>query len=338
MLRFTIRFIWLLGFTWISVLVRRLFRGAKHPAWNFKTEYIASFLHVQFAELLHLAPAVLNRKAPAALVPKAIQKTLRFQTDQLGERSAEVHIPNGWTPADGTLLYLHGGGYGLCSPATHRELISRIAFSSRMRAVAVDYRLAPDHPFPAALEDTLAAYQHLLDTGCSPSKICIGGDSAGGGLTLATLLSLRDAGRPLPKAAVLLSPWVDLTCRGESIDGHAPFDYLSREGLEGLAKQYAATEELKHPMISPLFADLQGLPPMLVQTGGAEAFYSENVQFVEAAQNAGCDVTFEVSKGMVHVWQAFARFLPEGKSAITSLGFFLRQHMTRKGSETSPPA
>jgi epsilon-lactone hydrolase len=337
MLRFLLRLVLLLIRTIVGVFFRRTFRGPKHPSWTYKTECLATFLRQQLREMMTIGPAMLKKYSPAAPQTKMLRSAVRLESSTIGQCQAEIHTPNGWTPADGTLLYFHGGGYSLCSPATHRELVSRISFASRMRAVALDYRLAPSHPFPHAVEDALSAYEHLLSEGCQPEKICLGGDSAGGGLTLATLLSLRDKGRPLPKGAVLLSPWVDLTCQGASIDGNAPFDYLSRKGLETFASQYAPPEKRKDPLISPLFADLHDLPPMLVQTGSAELFFSENMDFVNAAKSAGCNATLEVSEGMFHVWQAFARFLPEGRFAIASMGFYLREQMTRQNPK-KPPA
>lgn len=336
MLRFLIKVVWTFFSSLLSVFVARLFRGPKHPVWSFRTEFLVTFIRNQIELLFQVGPVALQAQPLTSPVDSSLPIKMRFQKIQIGSCNTEVHTPAGWTPADGALLYLHGGGYALCSPSMYRDLTSRISAASRMKVYVLDYRLAPKHPFPAALEDSLGAYQHLLDEGLAPHKICIAGDSAGGGLTLATLLSLRDKERPLPKAAVLLSPWVDLTCECDSIIANAPYDYLPIDSLPKMARLYTDESNLREPLISPLFADLHDLPPLLVQSGGAEMLLSENLKLVENARQAGVHVSLEVKDGMFHVWQAFARFLPEGRAAIASVGNFLRGHMTsRESSEAS---
>jgi monoterpene epsilon-lactone hydrolase len=194
--------------------------------------------------------------------------------------------------------------------------------------LSVDYRLAPEHPHPAAVEDATAAYRFLLDTGISPGNLAIGGDSAGGGLTVACLIALRDAGLPLPAAGVCISPWVDLTQSGESMDSKADEDpMVSREALQVMANAYLGGGDPKEATASPLFADLAGLPPLLIQVGTAETLLDDATRLAERAKSQGVDVTLEAWEEMIHVWHAFAVLLPEGRQAIERIGEFLSERL-----------
>jgi monoterpene epsilon-lactone hydrolase len=239
-------------------------------------------------------------------------------------------VPADWLEPDNAIpgrviLYLHGGAYVICSPTTHRGLAGNIAVASRARLLLIDYRLAPEHPFPAALDDALAAYRWLLGKGYLPEHIAIGGDSAGGGLTLATTLSLRDSHENMPAALFLLSPWTDLTFSGESIHTRADRDPLLEVNDDGwLVKIYANGNPLTHPYISPLFADLQGLPPTCIQVGTEEILYDDSTRLEQKAHLAGVNVTLETWPGMWHVFQAFAPYVPESQQAIEKIGEFIR--------------
>jgi epsilon-lactone hydrolase len=240
---------------------------------------------------------------------------------------AEWIVPPG-AAAERVLLYLHGGGYVVCSVSTHRELISRLARAAAVRALGVDYRLAPEHPFPAAVEDATTAYRWLVAHGTAPRRIAIAGDSAGGGLTLATLVALRDAGDPLPAAAVCLSPWVDLAGTGPSITAKAEADpFVRQEMIQFMAQQYLGERDRRTPLASPLYGDLHGLPPLLVQVGTAEILLDDATRIAERAKAAGVEVSLEVWDDMIHVWQLFAPLLPEGQQAIERIGAFIREHM-----------
>jgi acetyl esterase/lipase len=197
-----------------------------------------------------------------------------------------------------------------------------------MRGLVIDYRLAPENPFPAALEDATAAYRWLLKSGFKPEQIVIAGDSAGGGLSLSTMVSLRDAGDPLPRGAVLLSPWTDLAGTGESIKTHAEIDpWLNADNLIPFAALYFGKEDGRHPLVSPLYADLHGLPPMLIQVGSDEILLDDSTRLASRAQAAGVEVKMEVWDGLWHVWHIFASQLPEGQKAIEDLGRFARQQV-----------
>jgi acetyl esterase/lipase len=227
----------------------------------------------------------------------------------------------------GVMLYLHGGAYALGSIDTHREIVARLARATKLRGLAIDYRLAPEHPFPAALEDATAAYGWLLDNGYTPSRVVIAGDSAGGGLALATLVALRDAGQPLPAGAVCISPWTDLALTGASIQGKAAVDpILDPESSERYARSYAGEHERTSPLVSPLYAELTGLPPLLIQVGTDEILLDDARRCAEKAREAGVDVTLEIWKEMFHVFQ-MVRFLPEAKEAVRHIAEFVSQNV-----------
>ncbi|MDI6768277.1 MAG: alpha/beta hydrolase [Anaerolineales bacterium] len=226
-----------------------------------------------------------------------------------------------------TILYLHGGSYIVGSPRTHRGLAGSIALAGRSPALVVDYRLAPENPFPAALDDTLSAYAWLREQRFAPEHIVIGGDSAGGGLTIAAAVALRERGISLPAALFCLSPWTDLTGSGETIRTRAAADpWLKASEMPAEAKKYSGQNAPDHPLISPLFADLRGLPPTLIHVGDDEILLSDSTRLEEKMRAAGVDVTLEIWPGMWHVWHAFAPYLPEARRAIERIGAFILKH------------
>jgi len=238
-----------------------------------------------------------------------------------------------WTTASNSLeervlVYFHGGGYVLGSAAGHRGMCSNLARATRSRVLNVDYRLAPEAPFPAAVEDAVRAYRFVLEQGVDPSNVAIGGDSAGGGLTLALLVALRDAGEPLPGAAVALSPWVDMTMSSGSIQSKGDEDpMLTPVTLDVLANAYLGGADPKSPTASPLWADLSGLPPLLIQVGTAELLLDEGRRLADTATEAGVDVTFEAWDEMIHVWHLFADMVPEAREAVARIGAYLDEKL-----------
>jgi len=234
-----------------------------------------------------------------------------------------------WVKAVGSrpgfvLLYLHGGAYVFCSPRSHRHLVAALSEATGFAAFALDYRLSPEHPFPAAIEDSVAAYRWLLDQDIAPSRIVIAGDSAGGGLTLATMLSLRDAGLPLLAAGVCISPWVDLTLSGASYTANAEA-IATRDRLTGYVNLYLNDKtDVRHPLVSPVFADLKGLPPLLIQVGAAEPFYDDSISLDAKAKASGVESTLEIWPEMIHVWHYFHPMLTEGRQAIARIGEFAK--------------
>ncbi|UJQ94518.1 alpha/beta hydrolase [Mariluticola halotolerans] len=233
------------------------------------------------------------------------------------------------SPGKGVFLFIHGGGYRAGGCITHRNLAARLSGASGTRVLVPDYRLAPEHPFPAALEDVSAVYGALLRNMMSPSQISIGGDSAGGGLAATLLLALRDAKGPLPSSAVFLSPWTDLTLSGESYETRREFDpSITREGLQEAAAQYAGTADPAHPLLSPIKADLTDFPPMLVHVGDHEAMLDDSLVFAERAKQAGVETEIEVWPDMWHVWHQWAPDLPEAEEAIEKIGVFIKAHFS----------
>ena len=240
-------------------------------------------------------------------------------------------VPGEWVAASNAdperIVYcLHGGGYTIGSIKSHREMVSRISRATAARALLVEYRLAPEHRFPAAVEDALSGYRWLISNGADPARMAIAGDSAGGGLTVATLVALRDAGDPLPAAAVCISPWVDMECLGESMRTKADVDpWVQYEPLVKQAEMYLAGADPRHPLAAPLYADLSGLPPLLIQVGTSETLLDDSTRLAERATAAGVDVTLDVWDEMIHVFQLFATMLPEGQQAIDRIGEFVRE-------------
>jgi monoterpene epsilon-lactone hydrolase len=242
-------------------------------------------------------------------------------------------VPAEWVAASGVtgrrvLLYLHGGGYQIGSPATLRRMVTLLSAPLAARVLSVDYRLAPEHPFPAAVDDAVAAYRWLLAGGTDPATVALAGDSSGGGLALATLVALRDAGEPMPAAAFAISPWTDLALTGESLRTRAAAEVmLQPDGIPETAALYLAGADPRHPYASPLYADLRGLPPLLIHVGDAEVVLDDSTRFAARAREAGVDVTLEVWDEMPHVWHAFAGLLPEADQAIARAGDWLRARL-----------
>lgn len=239
-------------------------------------------------------------------------------------------VPAEWVRADGAasdkiILYLHGGGYSKCSCNTARMLTSQLSAASACSLLVLEYRLAPEHPFPAALQDSTSAYGWLLEQGFAPERIVIMGDSSGGGLAVSTLVSLQAEGQTLPAAAVLLSPWTDLAGSGESMTTAAEADpWMTESECRTNADIYAAGADLINPLISPLYADLHGLPEILIHVGNDEILRDDSVRLAERARAAGVDVTLDIWEGMWHVWHYFSPQLPEGKQAIKQVGEFVQ--------------
>jgi acetyl esterase/lipase len=315
--------VWCMVSSAVAVLVRRLLRGRAEPSWSLPFEVAVDvarrYMHHGFSQA---QAGVQINDAAVPRDPRVVRSvTLRHQS--IAGMAADVHTPTAWKEGDPTLLYWHGGGYISCSPRTHRDLVSRIAFLSGARCIVPDYGKAPVHPFPHALDAAVSAFGELIEGGVAPHTLLVGGDSAGAGLALSLMLRLRDEGAALPCAAVLLSPWVDLTASGESVRG-AKLDILDGDMIALASGLYAGDAPLDHRLVSPLHAELSGLPPMLVQTGECEVFFSENHLFVERARSAGVSVTHEVSSGMTHVFQTLALFDHRGRRAVRSIGRFVQ--------------
>ncbi len=281
----------------------------------------------------------LLRSRPAPETPDVGQSRARYEKmavvlggapDAKCETVDAGGVPAEWVAAPGidatrAVLYLHGGGYVIGSLNTHRRLAYDISAASGARVLVIDYRLAPEHPFPAAVEDAAAAWRWMLAQGLDPKRIAIAGDSAGGGLTVATLVNLRDQKLGLPGCAVAISPWVDLEGLGASIAGRAAQDpMVQKDGLLWMAGMYLAGQDAKTPLAAPLHASLEGLPPVLVQVGTAETLLDDATRLAEKLHTAGVDVTLAVWPNMVHVFPFFAPILSEGRAGCVEIGNFIR--------------
>ena len=257
---------------------------------------------------------------------------LPVEDDISTERVGAGGIPAEWVVApeaqDGrVMLYLHGGGYVFGSTRTHRAMVAGISRAAKSRVLSLDYRLAPECPFPAAVDDSIAAYRWLIDSGFDPKKIVIGGDSAGGGLMVAALVALRSLGEPMPAAGVGISVWTDMEATGESFTYNAEVDpQLTRTGILAIAKIYMAGKNTKAPLASPINADLSGLPPLLLQVGSIETLLDDTNELANRARAAGVHVEVDVWDGMPHVWHMYSDILPEARQAIQRVGEFALKH------------
>jgi acetyl esterase/lipase len=249
------------------------------------------------------------------------------------EHADAAGVPSEWVTAAGAVddravLYLHGGSYSVCSPRTHRRLTAALSKEAGVRVLAADYRLAPENPFPAALEDAVAVYRWLIDGGTAPEHLAVAGDSAGGGLTISMLVAARDAGLPMPAAAVVISPWTDLELGSDSITSKAAVDpMLSPQRLKENADRYLAGRDPRTPLASPIHADLTGLPSLLVHVGGREVLLDDAKRLAERATADGVDVTLEVYDEMIHVWHILVGLAPEGDEAVQRVAEFIRGHL-----------
>lgn len=228
----------------------------------------------------------------------------------------------------GTFLLLHGGGYRAGNCITHRKMASYLSQATGMQVYVPDYRLAPEHPFPAAVDDAEAAYRGLLEMGMEPGELVVGGDSAGGGLAAALFLVLREKKLPQPVCGILLSPWTDILCRGASYELKVSEDpAIDPEGLREAGREYTGDADPEHPMLSPVGADLSGLPPLLIHVGESETMLDDSTVYARLAADAGVDVTLEVWPGMWHVWHGSVPDVPESVAAIETIGTYVRARL-----------
>jgi acetyl esterase/lipase len=264
----------------------------------------------------------------------------KYEEIMIGTTPAEWIIPKR-SSSDKVLLFIHGGGYATGSVRTHRALASQIAIHGGFRALSVDYKLAPEYQFPTQIEEVVAAYKYLLKGGHKPQHIAIGGESAGGGLTGGLLLYLRDHNIPQPACAIMMSPWLDLTASGSTIEQNKHKDpMVPYKGIPLWADNYAGADNLTNPYASPLFGDLTGLCPIYIQVGECEILLSDSTRFADKAKQAGVDVISEIWPNMFHAWQGFWMVMPEGMEAIEKLSAYVKGKLSMAGTharQTAPP-
>lgn len=263
----------------------------------------------------------------AEVIAPQVPEGTRVDAVDIGEMAAEW-VSASDAASDRVVLYLHGGAYAVCSPRTHRALAAGLSQASLARVLVLDYRRAPEHPFPAAAEDAHAGYRWLLNEGFDPAKLAVAGDSAGGGLMLATLISARDAGEPVPAAGVGISTWSDIECSGQTMVTNAPTDpWISREGLGGSGRVYLNGADPHHPLASPMYADLRGLPPLFLVVSAHETLLDDTLRLAERARAAGVDVAVEQWPGMIHDWPLFPDLIPEGRQTLDQIGGWLNTRL-----------
>ncbi len=266
-----------------------------------------------------------NMEKATAVVP--VPEGVAFEPVEANGVAAEWAVAEG-AREDVAIVYLHGGGYVMGSPNTHRGLCARLSVVARARVLSVDYRLGPEHPHPAAVEDAVGAVRWVREAGLPSERTAVAGDSAGGGLTLATLVALRDAGDPAPAAGLCISPWTDLALTGGSIESRAAEDPMVQgDDLRLMAEAYLGGGDARAPLASPLYADLEGLPPLLLQVGSAEVLLDDAVRVAERARACGVEAELRVWDDMFHVWHAFAGMLPEGQAAVEEMAAFLEDQL-----------
>jgi acetyl esterase/lipase len=275
----------------------------------------------------------------AAFAEFALSLFPRVAADVTWETGNADGVPFQWigvpqSSAERVLFYLHGGGYTQGSPETHRELASRVGRAAQARTFSVDYRLAPAHRFPAAVDDAVSAYRWLVKSGVPPKRIAFAGDSAGGGLAVATLFALRDAGDPLPACCACMSPYFDLEGTGAShISADDPI--IDIEQLRFTGRQYADAADIRHPRASPIYGDFRGLPPLLFQAGTRELLMDDSTRAAEKARGDGVDVELEIYDGLIHVWHIWGARIPEAAQAVEKIGAFVRSHIPAAGDAHS---
>lgn len=311
----------------LRAFARRLVGRSRNPRWPLKLELVVEATRGSWSVMPELG-VVRWRNVGEAMSP--------LRTDGLAPALVDLNAGVGqplyaaWLePPDAgasVLLYFHGGGFVFGSLRTHGELMGGLARAARARTLALQYRLAPEHPAPAAVDDAIAAYRHLLGQGIAPRSIALAGDSAGGTLALSTALALRDLGLPPPGALVAISPWVDLACSGASFDENARFDFVGRDHCQLAARHYLDGKDAASGEVSPMFASLAGLPPLLVQAGSLETLVDQIRDFVQRAKDAGNDLTYAEYPDMVHVWHLLRAMTPEAMKAIDEAGAFIRRH------------
>ena len=294
------------------------------------------------AQLQELLEMFAERAAAFAETPPSLEER-RMGANMMGQRFENLDgistetvdadgVPAEWVAApdtgSGAVLYLHGGGYVTGSVISHRGMAASLSRASGCRVLTIDYRLAPENKHPAQVQDAHTAYRWMLNNGVDASSLFVAGDSAGGGLTVATLLKARDAGDPMAAAGVCISPWVDMEGNGDSMKSKAGVDpMVSYGGLMDMATHFLGDGDRRDPLAAPLHADLSGLPPLLIIVGTAETLLDDAVRLHEKAESAGVDSTLEIWEDMVHIWPWFAPFLPEGQQAMEQMGDFIKEQI-----------
>lgn len=315
---YRIRSVLVLYWSLLYVFAARLVRGPRLPGWTWLFEVAIHFLRRQTITAFDMQSPAESREYADALVFHSPA------VEQVRIKPVTAPVKGHWfEPKSGvrdvTVLHLHGGGYAYYATA-HHNLIALVTLAAKSKTFALDYRLIPEHPFPAQLEDALAAYRWLLASGTLPERLVVIGDSAGGNLVLALLLSLRDSLSPLPALGICIAPWTDVANPGDSMSGNEAYDWVEKRMADKWAEWFCKGKDPGNPAISPVQADLKGLPPIYMQAGSAEILHDMICAFAEKARAQGADVTLEVWQNMNHDFPAFGDTIPESREALQRIG------------------
>lgn len=318
----------LLALYWslLYVSIRRLIRGSLLPNWSWAFEASIHFIKHQTVTAFDMPNHAEGREYENSLVFTS-PATAKIKIESVNEpvKGHWYHLKHETNGV--TVLYLHGGGYAYYSKA-HENLIALVTLAAGSQTFALDYRLIPEHPFPAQLDDALAAYQWLLETGIKPERLVVIGDSAGGNLTLALLLTLRDSKLPLPALGICIAPWTDFENSGNSLKENEPFDWVEKRMTLKWAEWLCKNTDPRNPIVSPINADLRGLPPIYIQAGDAEILYDMIQSFYDKAQTQGANIKLDVWRHMNHDFQAFGDLMPESKEALMRIGQVIKEYVS----------
>ena len=321
-----------LGLMWVAfftTLLARLSGKPRHTNWSFSFEMVIRYLRLDWEDTADWEFARLRADMDRRPYPSDFAKKVTHQDSELAELPVRRFIPPGGAPDDRVVLFFHGGSYVFGSAkTTHCELISRLAFESGRAVVGPDFRLLPEHHYPAQLEDARRVFEALVRAGTAPEHIVVAGDSSGGNLALALALDRRDRGEPPPAALVLISPWVDLSMPGASFVKHDRYDFGTREVLEKQARAFAGSLELTDPRISPSYADLSGLCPCLVVVGEVELPRDDIVSLYDKLKTAGVDAHLHLARSMPHSPPAMAALHPEGAVSMARIASYVNNHLS----------
>ena len=310
---------------WV-VVVRRLTNGPLISGWGIIYEAGIEFLRRLTRRTFEISDIQRQRAVANSLwIPTLTALLTKIRHVQIAGIPARMIVPGGVRKGR-TVLYLHGGAY-VFYVSMHDRLVIPFALLAHASTLVPEYKLAPEHPYPSALEDSLTAYRWLLDSGADPQNLVVAGDSAGGGLAVSLMVRLRELGLPLPRMAVLISPWVDLSCSGESMKRNRDYDWISRDVSLRMARYYMPDGNLCDPDASPLYADLSGLPLLYIQGGEAEVLHDQIHAFAAHARSQGVEVMLEMYPGMVHEFQAFDRYTVQSRRALTRIGKVIDQRL-----------
>jgi epsilon-lactone hydrolase len=320
---------WLFLYFWISLIsvaLARARRGPLLPTWTFWYEVVTRAQKRFHERVARLSPVAERRAWDSLRADGPALRRVARHCETLGSVEVVNLTPREVPEPTRVVLYLHGGSFIYGSERSHGELCARLALASRAKVVLPLYRLAPEHPFPAALDDAIAVYRALVDRGTSPSRLVLAGDSAGGNLVLALLTRLRDEGEELPRGSILISPWVDLAARDGSMQRNEPYDWASPWMFDRWLREYVGQARVDDPRVSPALADLRGLPALLIQIGTAELLHDQVTALARRARSAGVEVTLEEYPDLAHLWHSLTPMFPKFQAGMDRIGAFTMEH------------